>query len=837
MHARYGTLSADFNRFMTWRTVDGETIRPDREGLALGTLTEGLLNRRTLLDMLRWFVVFEDEGRGSIKKAAGYHQFHAVRKAVTSISAASSDDGKGGVIWHTQGSEKSLLMAFLAGRLMRSPELENPTIVVLTDRNDLDNQLFATFGRCRELLGEEPAQAESIEELQNLLSRQVGGVVFSTIQKFRPERGQEFPELTDRTNVIVMVDEAHRTQYGFDARIDEASGEVRRGLAHHLRSALPKATYVAFTGTPVELIGANTRSVFGDYIDVYDIARAVEDGATVPIYYEGRVARIELDAEAQELLDEEFDEATEGLENSEASAVARRWSRVEALVGADKRLNAVVADILKHFDARLEAIEGKAMIVCMSRRICVEVYNRIVAARPDWHADADDAGIVKVVMTGNATDPASFQPHIRNKSRQEALRRRYKDTSDPLKLVIVRDMWLTGFDAPCMHTLYVDKPMRGHGLMQAIARVNRVFSGKPSGLVVDYIGLAAELKNALAHYSKGDQAQTGIDERQAVSAFLTALDVARGFFHGLDYRSALSASNSARIDMLAHAIDHVLQQFREDGKEEDKEFGKRFHDAAAVLAKAFKLAAGSPEPMEHAEEVAFILAVRAALRKMDVGGGGSGRREPDFAIEQLLNRAVASTEVIDILEACGFDRPDISVLSEEFLIEIQNLEQKNLAVEALKKLLNGEIKAKTRGNIVQNEKFSARLSDAIARYHNRSVDALQVIQELIGLARDLKAEPDDNLSEAERSFYDALAQNESAVEVMGNDELRVIATELVKSVRDSSGVDWWQREDVRAKMRVAVKRILRRHGYPPDLQSDAVQLILRQAEALTRASA
>lgn len=833
--ARYGTMSADFNRFMRWRTVDGDTIRPDNEAIALGTLTEGLLQRRTLLDMLRWYVVFEDEGKGPIKKAAGYHQFHAVRKAVESIGLARCDDGKGGVIWHTQGSGKSLLMAFLAGRLMRAPELENPTIVVLTDRNDLDNQLFATFGRCRELLGEEPVQADSIDELKKLLSRHVGGVVFTTIQKFRPERGQDFPQLTDRTNVVVMVDEAHRTQYGFDVKIDEASGEVRRGLAHHLRCALPNATYVAFTGTPVELVGANTRSVFGDYIDVYDIARAVEDGATVPIYYEGRVARIELDGEAQAVLDEEFEEATENLEDNEAGAVARRWSRVEALVGANNRLDAVVADILKHFDARLEAIDGKAMIVCMSRRICVEVYERIIAARPSWHSDADDAGAVKVVMTGNATDPIGFQSHIRSKMRQEALRRRYKDTSDPLKLVIVRDMWLTGFDAPCMHTLYLDKPMRGHGLMQAIARVNRVFSGKPSGLIVDYIGLAAELKDALSHYSKGDQAQTGIDEREAVRAFLTALDVVRGVFHGLDYQSALEANNSARIDMLAKAIDHVLaQSLEEGGGKGHKDFGKRFHDAAAALAKAFKLAAGSPEATQHAEEVAFVLAVRTALRKMDVGGGHSLNRDSDFAIEQLLNRAVASTEVIDILESCGFDRPDISVLSEEFLIEIQNLNQKNLAVEALKKLLNGEIKAKTRGNVVQSAKFSERLSDAIARYHNRSVDALQVIQELIALAKDLKAEPDDDLSEAERSFYDALSQNESAVEVMGNDELRVIATELVNSVRESSGVDWWQREDVRAKMRIAVKRILRRHGYPPDLQSDAVKLVIRQAEAMAK---
>lgn len=474
------------------------------------------------------------------------------------------------------------------------------------------------------------------------------------------------------------------------------------------------------------------------------------------------------------------------------------------------------------------------MIVCMSRRICVEVYQRIVDARPGWHADTDEFGAVKVVMTGNATDPAAFQPHIRGKAKLEALRRRYKDTKDPLRLVIVRDMWLTGFDAPCMHTLYVDKPMRGHGLMQAVARVNRVFAGKPAGLVVDYIGLAAELKNALAHYSQGDQDQTGIDERQAVSAFLTALEVARGLFHGFGYMSALGRDSTARLELLPSAANHILGKAREDENENTVDFGKRFHDAVASLAKAFKLSAGSPEASQNAEEVAFFFAVRAALLKMDVKGGTSRNTSPDFVIEQLLNRAVASTEVVDILEACGFDRPDISVLSEDFLMEIENMKHKNLAVEALKKLLNGQIKAKTRGNVVQNAKFSDRLTDSIARYHNRSVDALQVLQELIALAKDLKAVPDDDLTEAERSFYDALAQNESAVQVMGNEELRVIATELVKSVRESSGTDWWQRDDVRAKMRVVVKRILRRHGYPPDLQSEAVKLVIQQAEALAR---
>ncbi|MFC2968046.1 type I restriction endonuclease subunit R [Acidimangrovimonas pyrenivorans] len=832
--ARYGSFSADFERFMRWRTVDGETVVKGHVTLELDTLTQGLLTRGTLLDLLRWFVVFEDEGKGPVKKIAGYHQFHAVRKAVETVLAARGGDGKGGVIWHTQGSGKSLLMAFLAGRMMHHAEMQNPTLLVLTDRNDLDNQLFATFGRCKGLLGEAPVQADSVADLRTLLNREVGGIVFSTIQKFRPDAGDSFPELTARSNVVVLVDEAHRTQYGFDAKIDRATGEVRHGLAYHLRSALPNAVFVAFTGTPVELVGANTRGVFGDYIDVYDIAQAVEDGATVPIYYEGRVAKIELDEDMIASIDEEFDEATETLPEEAAGAAAKKWARVEALVGADKRLDAVVADILQHFEARLEAMDGKAMIVGMSRRICVEIYDRIVAARPDWHGETDDAGQVKVVMTGNATDPAAFQPHIRSKTRQETLRNRFKDPKDELKLVIVRDMWLTGFDAPSMHTLYVDKPMKGHGLMQAIARVNRVFHDKPSGLVVDYIGLAAELKSALAYYSQGDRDQTGIDEREAVAALFDALDVARSLFHGFDYALALSGTAEDRLRLLPAAIDHIVRQAIEDETtDEDGLEAKRFRDAVAALVRAFKLASGSAEAKALALEVGFFVAVRAGLDKLGIGKtsktGGA-----DFAIEQLVNKAVASIEVVDILAMCGVDRPDISVLSDEFLLELQQMNRKNLAVEALRQLLNGEISARTRTNVVQQEAFSNRLRQAIARYHNRSVDALQVIQELIEIAKDLRKEPDDTLSEEERSFYDALAQNESAVEVMSNEELRVIAAELVATVRRNAGVDWWRRENVRSKMRVAVRKILRRHGYPPDLESDAVRTVIKQAEALAQ---
>ncbi len=603
---------------------------PAGSDLALETLAKGLLNRKVLLDLLRWFVIFEDEGSGPIKKVAGYHQFFAVSKAMGAIAEARGGDGKGGVIWHTQGSEKSLLMTFLAGRVMHHPGLENPTLLVLTDRNDLDNQLFATFARCKDILGEEPVQAENIEDAKTLLDREVGGVVFSTIQKFRPEVGGVFPEITDRSNVIVMVEEAHRTQCGFDAKMTK-DGDIRYGLAYQLRQALPNAVYVAFTGTPVDLVGANTRGVFGDYIDIYDIAQAVEDGATVPIYYEARVAKVELDEDLADHIDDEFDEATEGLEETEAPAIARKWSQVETLVGADKRLDTVVEDILEHFDARIEVIDGKAMIVCMSRCICAEVFNRIVAARPDWHGETDDTGAVKVVMTGNAADPANMQPHIRAKSRQEAIRNRDKNPKDSLKLVIVRDMWLTGFDAPCMHTLHVDKPMKGHGLMQAIARVNRVFKGKPAGLVFDNIGIAAELKCALAHYSQSDQDQTGINEAEAVGAFLDALDVSRQQFFGFDYSDAINGSAKDRLRILPPAIEFILAKNAKD----DGPSVKRYQDAIAGLVKAFKLASGSPQATDHAVEVAFFIAVRTGIEKcpssykmehqcgLSIGGSGS----------------------------------------------------------------------------------------------------------------------------------------------------------------------------------------------------------------------
>ncbi|WP_417256168.1 type I restriction endonuclease subunit R [Celeribacter halophilus] len=844
--ARYGSLSANFDRYMRWRTVDGETLVEDGTALALQTLMEGLLNQEVILEMMRFCTVFEDEGKGPIKKIAGYHQFHAVRKGVKAVLDARGKDGRGGVMWHTQGSGKSLLMSFLAGRLMRDPRLENPTLVVITDRNDLDNQLFATFSRCAALFGEVPVQADDVPDLRKKLAdRKVGGVIFATIQKFRPPKGEvDFGELTDRSNVIVFADEAHRSQYGLDAKLNRETGETKYGFAHHLRTALPNAVYVGFTGTPIELVGADTQAVFGNYIDVYDIAQAVSDGATVPIYYEGRVAKIELAEDIGEIVDAEFEEIIEdaeadGVEFDEESkgAISSKWTQLEKLVGAEPRLDAVVQDILTHFDARLEAMDGgKAMIVCMSRRICVEVYERIVAARPDWHSDEDAKGAVKVVMTGAAQDPAEFQPHIRSKARLETLRTRYRDPSDALKLVIVRDMWLTGFDAPCMHTLYVDKPMKGHGLMQAITRINRVFGSKPAGLVVDYIGLAADLKKALKHYSNADQKQTGVSQDEAIHALHTQLDIMRGMFFEVPYMDAVNGTAADRIKILPVAIEHALT-LKVDGKEavnrEDSK--KRFMKAVAGLVKAFRIAAGTHEAAAAKDEVGFFVAIQSAIRKMDASTRTARTAEDaEMAISQLLNRAVASTEVIDILEAAGIDKPDISVLSEDFLLGLQNTPHKNLAVEALKKLLNGEIRSRTRTNRTQNEAFSKRLQDAMARYHNRSIDAVQVIKEMIDMARELQEQPEDGLTAEEVAFYDALAQNDSARDLMGNEELRVIAQELVNAVQATSSVDWWRKQNVRTKMRVTIRRILRKHGFPPDLQAESVKKVLQQAEVLAK---
>ncbi|MGQ3673882.1 type I restriction endonuclease subunit R [Xanthobacter sp. TB0136] len=841
--ARVGSLTADQERFMPWRTTDGKVIAAKGQP-ELNVLIEGIFDRRRLLDLLHDFTVFGETGSGLAKIIAGYHQFHAVRHAIDKTVEASAPQGdrKVGVIWHTQGSGKSLLMAFYAGQLVRRPELENPTIVVITDRNDLDDQLFGTFSMCRDLIRQTPIQADSRDDLQAALSRASGGVIFTTIQKFSPATGETiYPMLSDRRNIVVIADEAHRSQYGFRARIEQKTGEIAYGFAKYLRDALPNASFIGFTGTPIEKDDVNTPAVFGEYIDVYDISRAVEDGATVPIYYESRLARIEIPDDEKPKIDAELEELTEGEATTDQERIKRKWATVEALVGSEKRLAMVAADLVRHFEERVAAMEGKAMVVCMSRRICVALYDQIVALRPDWHSDDDALGTVKVVMTGSAADPHAWQPHIGTKSRRDLLAKRTKDPKDSLKLVIVRDMWLTGFDAPSMHTMYIDKPMKGHGLMQAIARVNRVFRDKPAGLVVDYIGIAQNLKNALSQYSGADQRQAGIDEAEAVALLIEKYEVVKAMFHGFDYARGFYGSPHERLVVLAEAIEWVLDRQHEAAAREANEDGKRrenrrYQDAVLALSKAFALASASDEARDIRDEVGFFQAVRIALVKSADGTGASATNR-EFAIQQILDRAVVSTEIVDILAAAGITTPDISILSDEFLAEVQQLEKKNLALEALRKLLNDEIRSRSKTNVVETKRFSERLDAAIARYHTNAISTVEVLQELIELAKEVRAArqrgDEQGLSQDEIAFYDALAENESATELMGDASLKVIAHELLVSLKGNVTVDWSHRESARARMRVLVKRILRKHGYPPDLQDAAVQTVLRQAEALS----
>ncbi len=862
LSARVGSLSADFERFMPWRTTDGARIEP-KGSPEMATLVEGVFERGRFLDLLRHFTVFGEASSGLIKIIAGYHQFHAVKRAVASTLRASrakwqaedpalyglpsvkdqpAGDRKAGVIWHTQGSGKSLLMAFYAGLLVLEPRMANPTLVVLTDRNDLDDQLFATFAMCRDLLRQTPVQAQDREHLRSLLARASGGVIFTTLQKFSPAVDEaDFPTLTDRANVVVIADEAHRSQYGFKAKVAGKTGEIAYGFAKYLRDALPQASFIGFTGTPIEASDVNTPAVFGHYIDIYDISRAVEDGATVPIYYESRLARIELDADQRPHIDAEIEALLEDEEEPKAERVKQKWSTVEALVGSEKRLALVAADLVQHFEDRVAALQGKAMVVCMSRRICVALYEEIIKLRPDWHSPDDNAGSLKIVMTGAASDPVEWQQHIGNKARRDLLAKRAREPKDALKLVIVRDMWLTGFDAPSMHTMYIDKPMRGHGLMQAIARVNRVFRDKPAGLIVDYIGIAQNLKSALAQYSKPDQDKTGIDEAQAVAVLLEKYEIVGAMFHGFDYRTGLGGSPGERLAMMAGAIEWILdkqQQWAaaEQTPEGKKQAQRRFADGVLGLSKAFALAASSDEARGIREEVGFFQAIRAALVKSSAGPG-LARQDRELAIQQIVSRAVVSTEIVDILAAAGIQTPDLSILSDEFLLEVQQMEKKNLALEALRKLLNDSIRSRTRTNVVETRAFSERLEDAIARYHANAITTAEVLQELIRLARDIRAArsrgEEQGLSDDEIAFYDALAENESAVEVMGDDQLRVIAHELLVSLRENVAVDWAHRESARARLRVLVKRILRKYGYPPDLQDAAVQTVLQQAEVLS----
>jgi type I restriction enzyme, R subunit len=837
-HARIGSLTADKERFMPWKTVEGDTLADGHE-IELEVLLRGTFDKRRFLDLIRYFVVFEDDGVGQpIKKMAGYHQFHAINMAIEQTVRASMEKGgkiadihgtyathqprdakpgdrRIGVIWHTQGSGKSLTMAFYAGRMVLHPAMENPTIVVITDRNDLDDQLFGTFSRCKDLLRQTPVQAESRDDLADKLRKSAsGGIIFTTIQKF--VAGGE--ALSERRNIVVIADEAHRSQYDF---ID--------GNARTMRDALPNASFIGFTGTPIELKDANTRAVFGDYISVYDIQQAVEDGATVPIYYEGRLAKLELKESEKPKIDPEFEELTEGEETNDKEKLKTKWAALESIVGSDNRVDLIAQDLLKHFDARLEVIEGKAMIVCMSRRICVDLYTAITKLRPEWHSTDDKQGVIKVVMTGSASDDADWQIHIRNKERREKLATRFKDSKDPFKIAIVRDMWLTGFDVPSLHTMYIDKPMKGHGLMQAIARVNRVYGDKPGGLIVDYLGLAFHLQQALANYTEsGGKGNTAIDQEQAVAVALREYEICRDMFHGFDYSKWKQGKGEEQLSLLNWAQEHILQQ--ENGKQ-------RYTQTVTKLSQAFALAVPNDKALAIRDDVGFFQAVRARIIKSSPEHELQAE-DIEHAIRQIISRAVASDEVIDIFKAAGLKKPDISILSDEFLADVQNMPQKNVAIELLRKLLNDAIKLRSRKNVVLSRSFAEMLERTIHSYQNRAIEVAQVIAELIELAKDMREANKRgdilNLTEDELAFYDALEVNDSAVKVLGDDTLKDIARELVKSVRENATIDWTMKENVRAKLRVMVRRILRKYGYPPDKQEKATVTVLEQAEVIAR---
>ncbi len=833
--ARMGSLSANAERFSRWRTIDGVTLDPLGPFSELETLARGVLDPAMLLDFLRYFVLFEDDG-GLVKKIAGYHQFHAVRSAIQQVVVASRPGGtqKGGVVWHTQGSGKSITMTCFAARIMQEAAMENPTIVVITDRNDLDGQLFGVFSLSQDLLREEPVQISTRGDLREKLNnRPSGGIIFATIQKFSPGVDEDsFPVLSTRHNIVVIADEAHRTQYGFSSQLKapeplkaaEAKAVYQVGYAQHLRDALPNATFVAFTGTPVSGEDRDTRAVFGDYIHVYDMKQAQEDGATVAIYYESRLAKLSLNDEDLPLIDEQVDELAEDEEENQQARLKSRWAALEKVVGAKPRIHSVAADLVAHFEERNQAQDGKAMVVAMSREICVHLYDAIIALRPDWHDDDPEKGAIKIVMTGSASDKALLRPHIYPGQVKKRLEKRFKDPKDPLQMVIVRDMWLTGFDAPCVHTLYIDKPMKGHNLMQAIARVNRVFKDKQGGLVVDYIGIANELKAALKEYtaSKGRGRPT-VDAHEAYSVLEEKLDVLRAMLHGFDYSNYLTGGHK----LMAGAANHVLGE--KDGK-------KRFADNALAMSKAFTLCCTLEEAKAVRDEVAFLQAVKVMLIKRDVSQKKKTDEERELAIRQIIGNSVVSGGVVDVFEAVGLDKPNIGLLDEAFLDDVRNLPEKNLAVELLERLLEGEIKSRFSTNLAQEKKFSELLGNVITRYQNRSIETAQVIEELIEMAKKF-AEASRRgeglgLNEDELAFYDALANNEASVRELGDEILAKIAHELTDSLRKNVTVDWNNRESVRAKLRLMVKRILRKYKYPPDQQDQAAQLVLAQAETL-----
>lgn len=825
-----GSLTADRERFQSWKRIDDEEPLPP--GITeIEVLLQGLCDPRRITSYLRSFIAFEDDGGGTIvKKIAQYHQFYAVQRALQCTLQASGAQGdrRAGVIWHTQGSGKSLTMLFYAASLVRHPEMKNPTIVVITDRNDLDDQLFGTFAKGAALLRQTPDQATDRDKLKALLDRTSGGVIFTTIQKFLPEGGSgRFEPLSDRSNVIVIADEAHRSQYGFSSKFDDKTGALSVGFAQHMRDALPQATFIGFTGTPVELTDRNTRAVFGDYISIYDIQQAVEDKATVPIFYESRMAKLRLNEECKPTLDAELAALTEGEEEATTERLKTKWAALEALVGSEQRLDQIAQDFVQHFELRQEALGGgKAMIVCMSRRICIALYRAIEKIKPEWFGDGDDEGIIKVVMTGSASDAEDMQPHVRNSKRRKSLADRFKNPSDPFRIVIVRNMWLTGFDAPSLNTMYVDKPMKGADLMQAIARVNRVFKDKPGGLIVDYLGIADQLKEAMGTYtaSNGRGKPTEV-QADAVAVMLEKYELCCNLFHGFEWEIWTTGSGADRMRLIVPAMDHILGL--DDGK-------NRFSKASVELAKAFALASPHEKTVEIRDGVAFFQTIRAALNK-NTKMTGRTHEESEFALQQLVSRAVASDGMIDVFKLAGLDKPDISVLSDEFLLEVKNLPQRNLAVELLAKLLGDKIKSRSSRNLVQSRSFAEQLEKSIQKYQNRAIETAQIIEELIGLAKDMNAArargEQLNLTEDEEAFYDALSVSDSAVQVLGDKILCEIARDLKKAVKENLTIDWQFRKDARAKLRLIVKKILKKYGYPPDKRENAVDSVIKQAES------
>lgn len=836
INARVGTLTADEERFMMWRTIDGDDVAPASMP-QLEVLIKGIFEKRRLMDIIKHFVMFQTDGANIYKILAGYHQYHATNKALESTIRATQEDGdrKIGVIWHTQGSGKSFSMVFYTGKLVLT--LNNPTVVVVTDRNDLDDQLFLTFSNSAELLRQKPQQAKDRKHLRELLSVESGGIIFTTVHKFTPGEDEDtYPILTERRNVIVIADEAHRSQYGFQAEMvtDGDEANVKYGYAKYMRDALPNASFIGFTGTPVELADKNTPAVFGDYIDIYDMSRAVEDGTTVKIYYESRIARLELSETERPVIDDKYEEITEYQEYTQKERLKSKWARLEALAGAEKRVKQVAKDIVEHFEQRQKAISGKAMIVVMSRRIAIDMYKAIVALRPDWHSDDDSEGKIKVVMTGSSSDPQEWQPYIGNKRRREFLAKRMKDIHDPLQIVIVRDMWLTGFDVPSMHTLYVDKPMKGHNLMQAIARVNRVFRDKPGGLVVDYIGIADMLKSALQQYTENDRKTAGIDTDQAVDFMLEKLQLIREMLHGHDYSKFRSDKASERMKAIVETVDYVLG-LGDQGK-------RNFLNYVTELAKAYALCSTTEAAEEVNLEIGFFKAVKSGIVKIaTTENKKKSASELDAQLNQLISKSIISDEVVDILEAVGLQKPNIAILSDEFLEHVRGLKQKNLAVELLRRLLQGKVKSISRMNYVQSRKFSEMLDEAVRKYNNRTIETTQVIEELIQMAKEMneavKRGEDLGLIREEVAFYDALASNESARELMGDVVLKQIAHELTQAIKNNIRVDWTLRESVRAQMRITVKRLLKKYGYPPDLEKMAIDTVLKQAELMCQSEA